>query len=98
MRKRPRLRRRPAFVKMKKRPAKRRRAKRPLSIPSCRLCGGHRPLPGTGGGFIRFGVRHYAHMKCYLGHGKSLDALPPAERRKFPLRLLRRYGLDRGAP
>jgi hypothetical protein len=42
---------------------------------------------------IKYGVRHYAHFKCYLDAGKTLDALHAWEIGKFPYALLRDRGL-----
>jgi hypothetical protein len=65
----------------------------PLAMPTCRFCHEHRP--GRRGEFIQYAPRQYAHTKCYLAAGKSLDALAPEERAKFPRWLLRRYGIYR---
>ncbi len=42
---------------------------------------------------IHYGVRHYAHFKCYLDAGKSLDDLHTWQLGKFPFMLLKERGL-----
>ncbi len=45
---------------------------------------------------LKYGVRHYAHYKCYLDAGKSLDDLPDWKVSQFPFRLLKERGLLAG--
>jgi hypothetical protein len=42
---------------------------------------------------VKYGVRHYAHFKCYLDAGKTLDTLHAWQVGKFPFFLLRDRGL-----
>jgi hypothetical protein len=42
---------------------------------------------------VKYGVRHYAHFKCYLDAGKSLDDLHSWQVGQFPYRLLKERGL-----
>lgn len=53
----------------------------------CRFCKEWR------GDKVKYGVRHYAHFKCYLDAGKSLDDLHAWQLRQFPYRLLKDRGL-----
>jgi len=41
---------------------------------------------------VQYGVRHYAHFKCYLDAGKKLSDLHAWQVGEFPYRLL----IDRG--
>lgn len=42
---------------------------------------------------VKYGTRHYAHFKCYLDAGKSLDDLPDWQIGLFPFFLLKERGL-----
>lgn len=42
---------------------------------------------------VKYGVRHYAHYRCYLDAGKKLSDLQPWKIRKFPYLLLKERGL-----
>jgi hypothetical protein len=53
----------------------------------CRFCGDWR------GGKVQYGVRHYAHFKCYLDAGKKLKDLAPWKIKAFPYFLLKERGL-----
>lgn len=58
-----------------------------LSFNSCRFCN------DPDQSMVKYGVRHYAHFKCYLDAGKQLSDLPSWQRGKFPYRLLKERGL-----
>jgi hypothetical protein len=42
---------------------------------------------------VKYGTRHYAHFKCYLDAGKTLDSLPAWRVAEFPFFLLKERGL-----
>jgi hypothetical protein len=42
---------------------------------------------------VKYGIRHYAHFKCYLDAGKSLRDLHQWQVGLFPYRLLQSRGL-----
>lgn len=54
----------------------------------CRFCDNWRDQ-----GLVKYGTRHYAHFRCYLDHGKTLDALPAWMVGEFPYFLLKERGL-----
>lgn len=56
---------------------------------ACRFC----KESADEGDLVKYGVRHYAHFKCYLDAGKRLDDLRPWQAKKFPFLLLKEYGL-----
>jgi hypothetical protein len=58
-----------------------------LSFNTCRFC------DDRDQSMVKYGVRHYAHYRCYLDAGKSLDDLHPWQARQFPYRLLKERGL-----
>ena len=43
---------------------------------------------------VKYGVRHYAHFKCYLDAGKKLSDLHAWQVGEFPFRLLKEHGLE----
>ena len=43
---------------------------------------------------VKYGVRHYAHFKCYLDAGKKLSDLHAWQVGEFPFRLLKERGLE----
>jgi len=57
---------------------------------TCRFCKG--PLAPSDQ-LIKYGTRHYAHPKCYLDAGKSLEALPAWRLETLPYFLLKERGL-----
>ena len=58
-----------------------------LSFNSCRFC------DDPDQAMVKYGVRHYAHFKCDLDAGKSLNKLPDWQKHKFPYQLLKERGL-----
>ena len=44
--------------------------------------------------FVQYGVRHYAHHRCYLAAGKQLDALHDWQIAHFPYRLIAEFDLE----
>jgi hypothetical protein len=42
---------------------------------------------------VKYGVRHYAHFRCYLDAGKKLDDLHGWQVSQFPFALLKERGL-----
>lgn len=58
---------------------------------TCRFCG--ESSLHASDDMVKYGVRHYAHFKCYLDAGKTLDSLFPWQLGKFPFRLLKDRGL-----
>lgn len=58
-----------------------------LSFNQCRFC------DSRDQSMVKYGVRHYAHFRCYLDAGKTLDQLPAWLVRKFPYALLKERGL-----
>jgi len=59
---------------------------------TCRFCNGAE-YSDAQIRMVKYGVRHYAHFKCYLEAGKSLDDLHSWQVREFPYRLLKEHGL-----
>lgn len=59
---------------------------------TCRFCKKSEHLESAAG-LVKYGVRHYAHPKCYLDAGKSLDDISDWQIGKFPHRLLKDRGL-----
>lgn len=60
------------------------------TLSTCRFCKGSSM---DGDGMVKYGVRHYAHFKCYLEAGKTLDGLHDWQVLEFPYRLLKAHGL-----
>jgi hypothetical protein len=58
---------------------------KPLGMPTCQFCGEHSTLPGPGGQFVQYGIRHYAHQICYLLAGKSVADLTPKQHNTFTM-------------
>lgn len=58
---------------------------------TCRFCG--QDTVNASDDMVKYGVRHYAHFRCYLDAGKTLDGLFPWQLGKFPFRLLKERGL-----
>lgn len=56
-------------------------------MSTCRFCN------NTNQSLVKYGVRHYAHFKCYLDAGKKLEDLHDWQVREFPYRLLKDRGL-----
>jgi len=54
----------------------------------CRFCDNWRDQ-----GLVKYGVRHYAHYRCYLDAGKTLSTLPKWQIGEFPYFLLKDRGL-----
>jgi hypothetical protein len=54
----------------------------------CRFCDNWRDQ-----GLVKYGTRHYAHFRCYLDAGKSLDRLASWQLEEFPYFLLKERGL-----
>lgn len=61
-----------------------------MSVSRCRFC--PRPVTEMDDG-VKYGVRHYAHFRCYLEAGKPLTDLHNWQIRLFPYRLLVERGL-----
>lgn len=57
-------------------------------MSNCRFCDDWRDQR-----MVKYGARHYAHFKCYLDAGKTLDELPAWKVGEFPYRLLKERGL-----
>lgn len=55
----------------------------------CRLCKAH----AREAELLKYGTRHYAHAKCWLAAGRSIDDLQDWQIRGIPALLLKRYGL-----
>jgi hypothetical protein len=55
----------------------------------CRFCTDRTVEPQ-----VKYGVRHYAHFKCYLDAGKKLSDLHAWQVGEFPFRLLKERGLE----
>lgn len=60
------------------------------TLMTCRFCKVH-GYDHTA--FVKYGVRHYAHHRCYLDAGKSLSDLHDWQIMQFPHRLLSERGL-----
>jgi len=60
-------------------------------VNQCRFCSA-RTEPQ-----VKYGVRHYAHFKCYLDAGKKLSDLHAWQIGEFPFRLLKERGLEQEA-
>jgi len=58
-----------------------------MSYGTCRFCS------KLDQGLVHYGVRHYAHPKCYLDAGRRLDELHGWQVGTFPMRLLKERGL-----
>lgn len=58
-----------------------------LSHNTCRFC------DSRDQSMVKYGVRHYAHFKCYLDAGKKLSDLHAWQVRRFPYFLLKERGL-----
>lgn len=61
------------------------------TLSTCRFCDG---TSSDGDNMVKYGVRHYAHFKCYLDAGKTLATLHDWQVGQFPFRLLKERGLD----
>lgn len=57
---------------------------------TCRFCG---ISSMDGSGMVKYGTRHYAHFRCYLHAGKTIDNLPAWKVGEFPYLLLKEYRL-----
>jgi hypothetical protein len=57
---------------------------------NCRFC---KKSSFDGDDMVKYGVRHYAHFKCYLDAGKTLDTLSAWQANNFPYFLLKDRGL-----
>ncbi len=55
---------------------------------TCRFCDSHDFAPK-----VKYGVRHYAHHRCYLDAGKKLADLRSWQVAQFPYNLLKRRNL-----
>lgn len=63
-------------------------------INHCRFCGKSEiGRHGSSEKLVKYGVRHYAHHRCYLDAGKSIEELPAWKVGDFPFRLLKEHGL-----
>lgn len=60
-------------------------------MSQCRFCS------DRGQKLVKYGTRHYAHFKCYLDAGKSLEDLHAWQVGEFPFRLLKERGLEEQA-
>jgi hypothetical protein len=58
-------------------------------VQTCRFC---KRYMGSDEG-VKYGVRHWAHFKCYLDAGKDLFKLPRHQVGRFPYKLLKARGL-----
>lgn len=58
-----------------------------LSFNICRFC------DDRDQSMVQYGVRHYAHFRCYLDAGKKLSDLHAWQVRQFPYKLLKERGL-----
>jgi len=61
------------------------------SFATCRFCG--KSSLGNTDDMVKYGVRHYAHFRCYLEAGKSLTDLRDWQIVEFPALLLHKHGL-----
>jgi hypothetical protein len=57
---------------------------------TCRYCG---KFGVDSSHFVKYGRRHYAHHRCYLGRHKNLNKLTPHQIGQFPWKLLREFDL-----
>jgi hypothetical protein len=62
-----------------------------MSFNTCRFC--QKSSFDSGDDMVKYGVRHYAHFRCYLDAGKSLDDLAAWKVGQFPFFLLKDRGL-----
>ena len=46
---------------------------------------------------VKYGVRHYAHFKCYLVAGKKLSDLQAWKVGQFPWKVIKDHGLEQEA-
>lgn len=46
----------------------------------CRFC---KKWTINGQGMVKYGVRHYAHFRCYAASGKDANSLPSYQREKL---------------
>ena len=58
-------------------------------MATCRLCKKY----SDEGSMLKYGTRHYAHGRCYLAAGKSLDHLHDWQIRNLPAMALKEFGL-----
>lgn len=62
-----------------------------MSYNNCRFC---KKFETDGSNsLVKYGTRHYAHYRCYLEAGKSLDDLHAWQLGHFPFRMVRDLGL-----
>lgn len=59
------------------------------TLSTCRFC---KETSYDGEGMVKYGVRHYAHFKCYLVAEKPLADLHVWQVKNFPHRLLKEFG------
>lgn len=61
------------------------------SLMTCRFCkkSGYQSKD-----FVKYGVRHYAHHRCYLAAGKPLSDLHDWQIGCFPFRAIKDAGLE----
>lgn len=58
-----------------------------MTYNTCRFCSNHDQK------FVQYGVRHYAHHRCYLEGGKKISDLHAWQVGEFPFRLLKEFGV-----
>ena len=58
-----------------------------LRFNTCRFC------DNPDQSMVKYSVRHYAHFRCFLDAGKTLDDLHSWQVRQFPFLLLKERGL-----
>lgn len=58
-------------------------------MASCRFCSEYKRSDDL----LKYGVRHYAHYRCYLAAGKPLSDLHDWQIASFPYTALRDHGL-----
>jgi len=58
---------------------------------TCRFC--KKSSLDSGDDMVKYGTRAYAHFKCYLDAGKTLDPLHAWQVGQFPYMLLKERGL-----
>lgn len=61
-----------------------------MSYNTCRFC---KKFETDSSRLVKYGTRHYAHFKCYLDAGKTIDGLSVWQVGQFPYRLLKERGL-----
>jgi hypothetical protein len=60
-------------------------------MATCRFCKEY--ISDTSPILLKYGTRHYAHWRCYLGAGKGLGSLKPWQIAGAPFGPLREFGL-----